>query len=87
MADHADGLMQAMVDELPSRYEGPIEFPMKTVAQAARHALLRVAAGADPADVMSNASWRRIVAGCGHKALMAVVTAISPRLTRNGAKG
>lgn len=87
MADHAEGLMQAMVDELPSRYEGPIEFPMKTVAQAARHALLRVAAGADPADVMSNASWRRIVAGCGHKALMAVVTAISPRLTRNGARG
>lgn len=86
MAKHAEGLMQAMVDELPAKYEGPIEFPMKTVAQAARHALLRVAGGADPNDVMSNVSWRRIVAGCGHQALMAVVTAISPRLHRNGSK-
>lgn len=67
MAAHAEGLMQAMLDELPSRYEGAVEFPMKTVAQAARRALLRVAAGADPADVMSNASWRRIVAGCGRR--------------------
>jgi hypothetical protein len=85
MANHADGFMQAMQDELPAKYEGPIEFPMKTVAQAARHALLRVAGGADPEDVMSAASLQRIVAGCGHKALMAVVTAIVPRLRRNGA--
>ena len=86
MAAHAEALMQAMVDELPTKYEGPIEFPMKTVAQAARHALLRVAGGADPQDVMSLDSLRRIVAGCGHKALMAVVTAITPRLRRNGAR-
>lgn len=86
MADHAEMLMQAMHDELPDKYEGPIEFPMKTVAQAARHALLRVAGGADPADVMSEESLRHIVAGCGHKALMAVVTAIVPRLRRNGAR-
>ena len=86
MAAHADRLMQAMVDELPEKYEGPVEFPMKTVAQSARHALLRVAGGADPADVMSRESLRRIVAGCGHKALMAVVTAITPRLRRNGAR-
>jgi hypothetical protein len=86
MADHAEGLMQAMVLELPAKYDGPIEFPMKTVAQAARHALLRVAGGADPRDVMSIDSWRRIVAGCGHQALMAIVTALSPRLKRVGSR-
>ena len=86
MAAHAEGLMQAMVDELPAKYDGPIEFPMKTVAQAARHALLRVAGGADPEYVMSPDSLRHIVAGCGHKALMAVVTAFMPRLRRYGAR-
>ena len=86
MAAHAEGLMQAMVDELSAKYDGPIEFPMKTVAQAARHALLRVAGGADPEYVMSPDSLRHIVAGCGHKALMAVVTAFMPRLRRYGAR-
>ena len=86
MAAHAEGLMQAMVDELPAKYDGPIEFPMKTVAQAARHALLRVAGGADLEYVMSPDSLRHIVAGCGHKALMAVVTAFMPRLRRYGAR-
>lgn len=86
MADSAERFMQAMVDELPERYKGPTEMPMKTVAQTARHALLRVAGGADPADVMSVESLRRIVAGCGHKALMAVVTAITPQLRRRGAR-
>lgn len=80
MADHAPGLLQAMTDELPSKYQGPTEFPMKTVAQACRHALLRIAGGADPADVTSAPSWRHIVAGCGHRALMAVVSAVAPRL-------
>ena len=87
MADQAEGLMQAMQDELPPKYEGPLEFPMKTVAQAARHALLRVAGGADPSDVTSAASWRTIVAGCGHRALMAVVSAVAPRLRRAGSGG
>ncbi|MDQ2733835.1 MAG: ATP-binding protein [Pseudomonadota bacterium] len=82
MADHAAGLMRAMTEELPEKYAGPIEFPMKTVAQAARHALLRVAGGAEPEDVTSAQSWRHIVSGCGHRALMAMVTAISPRLRR-----
>ena len=59
---------------------------MKTVAQAARHALLRVAGGADPEYVMSPDSLRHIVAGCDHKALMAVVTAFMPRLRRYGAR-
>lgn len=84
MASLAEGLMQAMRDELPDKYDGPIEFPMKTIAQSARHVLLRIAGGADPADVMSQHSLRHIVAGCGHMALMAVVTAAAPRLRRHG---
>ena len=39
-------LMQALELELPARYAGPMEFPMKTIAQSARHLLLRVAGGA-----------------------------------------
>ncbi len=72
--------MQAMVDELPDKYAGPVEFPMKTVAHAARHALLRVAGGADPDDVMSALCLRSIVASSGHRTLMAVVTANATRL-------
>lgn len=80
MADQAQALMQAMQEELPPRYCGPVEYPMKTIAQSARHALLRVGSGADPGDVTSPESWRSIVAGAGHRALMAIVSAVAPRL-------
>lgn len=80
METQAPALMKAMIDELPTRYAGPTEFPMKTVAQASRHVLLRLAGGADRRDVTSADSMRAIVAGCGHKALMAVVSAVAPRL-------
>lgn len=86
IGDHSAGLIKAMTDELPDKYEGPLEFPMKTVAQSCRHALLRVAGGADPQDVLSAASWRTIVAGCGHRSLMALVSAVAPRL-RKGLAG
>jgi len=86
MEDQAPALMQAMVNELPSKYEGPNEFPMKTVAQASRHVLLRVAGGADWRDVTSAGSLRTIVAGCGHKALMAVVSAVAPRLRQSSGR-
>lgn len=82
MEQIAAALMQAMHDELPEKYAGPVEFPMKTVVHAARHVLLRVAAGADPADVAMPASLRRIVAASGHRALMTLVTALSPRIRR-----
>lgn len=85
MADQADGLLKAMSDELPAKYEGPMEFPMKTVAQACRHALLRVAGGADWHDVTSAASWRAIVASTGHQSLMAMVSALAPRLRKRPA--
>jgi hypothetical protein len=75
MADQAPVLMQTMIDALPSRYAGPTDFPMKTVAQACRHVLLRIASGADILDVTSADSWRTIVDGCGHRTLMAVVSA------------
>lgn len=37
MASYAGTLMQAMQETLPPRYAGPLDFPMKTVAQACRH--------------------------------------------------
>jgi hypothetical protein len=75
MEDHAAGLMKAMVEALPSNYAGPVEFPMKTIAQCCRYALLRIAGGASWSDVTSPASWRQIVAESGHRQLMAFVTA------------
>ncbi|MGJ7497812.1 AAA family ATPase [Variovorax sp. RT4R15] len=82
MANLAPALMQALRDDLPERYAGPVEFPMKTVVQAARHVLLRVAAGALPDDVMSARSLASIVAASGHRALMAIVTALGARSQR-----
>jgi hypothetical protein len=80
MRDQAGALMAAMQDELPARYAGPAEFPMKTVAQACRHALLRLGSGARPREVVSAQSWHAIVQGCGHRNLMALVSAAAPRL-------
>jgi len=69
-----------MVDELPSRYQGPMEFPMKTIAQSCRNVLLRIAGGADWRDVTSPAALQNTVAGCGHMSLMSMVSAVAPRL-------
>ena len=75
MEEHAAGLMKAMVEALSTRYDGPMEFPMKTIAQCCRYVLLRLAGGADWRDVTSAQSWQRIVAESGHRQLMALVTA------------
>jgi len=80
MQSQAPALMNAMTEALPPRYAGPIDFPMKTVAQACRHVLLRVAGGADWHDATSPESWQRIVADSGHRALMAIVSAAAPKL-------
>jgi hypothetical protein len=83
MKDQAAVLMKAMTDELPPHYAAPIEFPMKTIAQASRHVLLRVAGGADWRDATSHESWQSIVAGTGHKTLMAIVSAAAPKLRQS----
>jgi len=80
MEQQAPALMKAMTQELPPRYGGPLDFPMKTVTQACRHVLLRVAGGADWHDVTSPESWQRIVVDSGHKTLMAIVSAAAPKL-------
>jgi hypothetical protein len=85
MKDQAENLMWAMKEELPARYQGPIDFPMKTVATASRRVLLSIASGADPEGIASAESWRQIVAATGHRALMAIVAASAPRLQRHGA--
>lgn len=78
--------MKAMSEGLPSRYQGPMEFPMKTVAQSCRNVLLRIAGGADWRDVTSPQSWQKVVAGCGHMALMSMVSAVAPRLRQRSGK-
>jgi len=80
MEHQADALFNAMVDELPERYAGPLDFPMKTVAHACRHVLLRLAGGAEWDDVTAPESWQAIVADSGHKPLMAIVSAAAPKL-------
>ncbi len=75
MEHQATALMQAMLDTLPPHYAGPTDFPMKTVAQACRHVLLRIAGGADVETVISAEAWRSAVEGCGHRTLMALVSA------------
>ncbi|WP_066737547.1 ATP-binding protein [Cupriavidus sp. D384] len=75
MTDQAAALMRAMTDCLPPHYAGPTDFPMKTVAQACRHVLLRLAGGADPLDATSSAAWQTTVEAGGHRMLMAMVSA------------
>ncbi len=75
MEHQADRLMQAMNETLPSHYAGPMDFPMKTVAQACRHVLLHVASGRDVEIGTSPEAWRLAVENCGHRALMALVSA------------
>lgn len=79
LAQQADALMLAMQDTLPPRYAGPIDFPMKTVAQACRHVLLRIAGGADIDVATSAEAWRTAVENCGHGMLMALVSATAAR--------
>lgn len=75
MEHQAESLMQAMSETLPSHYSGPMDFPMKTVAQACRHVLLHIASGADIDTATSPEAWRSAVEGCGHRTLMALVSA------------
>lgn len=75
MEKQADALMQAMLDMLPPRYAGPVDFPMKTVAQACRHTLLRIASGADIDEVTLVEAWRTAIEDSGHRTLMALVSA------------
>jgi hypothetical protein len=79
MKNCAAGLWQALVDELPLDYDGPNEFPMKTIATASRHLLLRIGSGVDPDEITEPKSLREIVAATGHKTLMAIVSAGAPR--------
>lgn len=75
MAHHAGALMHAMHETLPMRYAGPVDFPMKTVAQTCRHVLLQIASGADIDTATSPGAWREAVENCGHRTLMALVSA------------
>ena len=80
MTQCAPLLWEMLVHELPLGYSGPLEFPMKTVAQACRRILLRIASNADPQTVTSRESFREIIAQCGHRQLMSIVGAVAPKL-------
>ncbi|MCF8169271.1 MAG: ATP-binding protein [Rhodoferax sp.] len=84
MEDQADALMTSMAKVLGPNYNGPLEFPMKTVSHASRHVLLRIAGGANWQDVTSAESWQKIVADSGHKSLMAIVSASASKHKRTG---
>ena len=75
MGDQAEPLMDAMKTSLGDRYMGPIDFPMKTVAQVSRNVLLRIAGGANWSEVTKKEAWLEVVSQSSHKALMAIVSA------------
>jgi hypothetical protein len=75
MEHQADSLMRAMIETLPSHYSGPTDFPMKTVAQSCRHVLLKIASGENVETATSPEAWRVAVENCGHRTLMALVSA------------
>ena len=83
MKNCASALWQALIDELPLDYDGPHEFPMKTIATASRHMLLRIASGVDPDEISESESVREIVAATGHSTLMAIVSAGAPRRSKS----
>jgi len=82
MKNYASQIWETMIEALPERYVGPMEFPMKTVAQTGRHILLRLSRNVDPSDITSKESLRKIVDGCAHRQLMALVAAVAPRRLR-----
>ncbi|MFX1670802.1 ATP-binding protein [Paraburkholderia sp. A2WS-5] len=75
MEHQADRLMRAMNETLPSHYAGPMDFPMKTVTQACRHVLLYIASGGNVETGTSPEAWCLAVENCGHRTLMALVSA------------
>ena len=75
MGNQAESLMYAMTESLGESYLGPIEFPMKTVAQLSRNILLRIAGGANWRAVTQRDAWLQVVSQSSHKALMAIVSA------------
>lgn len=84
MANQAEALMRALNDSLDNNYDGPQDFPMRTIAQVSRHVLLRIAGGADWRVTTSDSSWLKLVSQSSHKALMAIVNATAHR--RNHSK-
>jgi len=75
MGDQAEHLMDAMTVCLGESYRGPIDFPMKTVAQVSRRILLRVAGAAKWRSETTREAWLDAVSQSSHKAHMAVVSA------------
>jgi type II secretory pathway predicted ATPase ExeA len=68
-------LWATLHDCLPVGYGGPEDFPMQSIASAARIILLRVAgAGSQWEDCLTMDCWRQAVIGSGHTSLMSLVS-------------
>ena len=82
LSDYAPQLWTALFENLPRGYNGPEDYPMQSVALAARNVLLRVAgseSGAGWEKCVSQAAWTEAVAMTGHKAHMALVSLYAGR--------
>lgn len=86
LENHAKDLHAELIADLPPNYNGPLEFPMKTIAHCSRNILLRIAGGADWRDVTSQTSLAHIVKESGHRQLLAIVTATA-HLVKRASRG
>src|SRR3990167_6885116 len=75
LSDYAAQLWTALFQNLPSGYKGPHDYPMQSVALAARNVLMRLAgSGAAWENCVTQDAWNQAVAMTGHKAHMALVS-------------
>jgi hypothetical protein len=79
IASYAAPLWEEFINQLPHRYDGPHEIPMKTISVVCRRILLLLASGRAVSDVLSKKSISEIVEHSGHGALMAIISAGAPR--------
>lgn len=79
LSSQAEPLWAELIKQLPYRYDGPIEIPMKTISTVCRRMLLLLASGRCVKDVFSETSINEIVDYSGHTTLMAIISAGAPR--------
>ena len=79
LAMHAEPVWSELIKQLPYKYDGPIEIPMKTISTICRRILQLLASGRSIDDVFASTSISEIVEHSGHATLMAIISAGAPR--------
>lgn len=79
LSSYAELLWDELVLQLPHKYDGPIEIPMKTISTVCRRVLLLLALGKTIKEVFSAKSISEVVEYSGHSTLMAIISAGAPR--------